>query len=453
MSDNSKPVGDKKIVPLPLVIGVTGHRDLRAQDREPLEDQVRKIFADLQKRYCHTPLVLLSPLAEGADRLVARVALERGVRLIVPLPMPRELYVEDFRTEASRDEFDELLEQAERWFELPLHGSNREEEAQIEDPDRDQQYGKVGAYIALHSQILIALWDGNYTHKEGGTSHIVQLQLQGVPGNHPDATPLSPLDEPENGPVYQIVTPHIKNPTPDEPAFQLRKLFPATTRLDYRHVEQVNVDDQHSDNNDHARKKQHDEGHPDPAEEFERILKHLDTFNREGTVLVARLNGKKELNRAYLFDNLDTTTFSPDLKATLNHYANLYATADTLALEFRDRTVKTLHHLFSLFFISLFCFDVFAHFDGYLGIFFGDMWGGWLSFVFLFFYLIFLFIAYNVWYYRAMKGEYKNKYLDYRALAEGLRVQFSANRRVSSIGFAIASVQRISYLTRVVERY
>lgn len=34
-----------------------------------------------------------------------------------------------------------------------------------------------------------------------------------------------------------------------------------------------------------------------------------------------------------------------------------------------------------------------------------------------------LLIAY-IWYYRASRGHYQNKYLDYRALAEGLRVQF-----------------------------
>jgi hypothetical protein len=425
MRVNGRPSDDKEIIPLPLVIGVTGHRDLREEDREPLETQVCRIFADLQSHYPHTPLVLLSPLAEGADRLVARVALEGGIRLIVPLPMPRELYEQDFQTEASCDEFNKLLQQAERWFELPLHGSNREGEAQIQDLARDRQYARVGAYIALHSQILIALWDGQYTQKEGGTAQIVELQLQGVPGNHPDAVPHSPLDEPENGPVYHIVTPRTKNAASVEHAFQLRKLFPTTSRLDHTNFGQVDGNNQHGSNNDYISKNEHDERGLDTSEqEFDRILKHLDTFNREGTTLAARLTGKKKQSRANLFGDLDTTILSPELKATLERYADLYATADTLAIYFRDRTVNTLRFLFSLFFISLFCFDVFAHFDVYLRNIFGNVPGGWLSFIFLFFYLIFLFIAYYVWYYRATKGDYKNKYLDYRALAEGLRVQF-----------------------------
>ena len=60
--------------PLSLVIGVTGHRDLCPEDREALEARVRAIFVELQNRYPATPLVLLSPLAEGADRL----AVQRG---------------------------------------------------------------------------------------------------------------------------------------------------------------------------------------------------------------------------------------------------------------------------------------------------------------------------------------------------------------------------------------
>jgi hypothetical protein len=46
-----------------------------------------------------------------------------------------------------------------------------------------------------------------------------------------------------------------------------------------------------------------------------------------------------------------------------------------------------------------------------------------LRFLFLIFYLILLLIAYFR-YFRATRGHYKNKYLDYRALAEGLRMQF-----------------------------
>ncbi len=70
--------------PLPLVIGVAGHLGLRPKEREVIEAQVRRIFDELGRKYPATPLVLLSPLDEGAGQLAARVALECGARLLVP---------------------------------------------------------------------------------------------------------------------------------------------------------------------------------------------------------------------------------------------------------------------------------------------------------------------------------------------------------------------------------
>ncbi|HEY1295491.1 MAG TPA: hypothetical protein VGJ60_20625, partial [Chloroflexota bacterium] len=64
--------------PVPLLVGVTGHRDLRHADQRYLEGAVRAVLHDLRTRCPSTPLILLSPLAEGADRLVARVALDEG---------------------------------------------------------------------------------------------------------------------------------------------------------------------------------------------------------------------------------------------------------------------------------------------------------------------------------------------------------------------------------------
>src|SRR5215813_9305562 len=82
--------------PLPLVIAVTGHRDLRAQDEERLRQKVQEIFSELNETYPSTPLRLLSGLAEGADRLVAHVALDNDIELVACLPMERSLYETDF---------------------------------------------------------------------------------------------------------------------------------------------------------------------------------------------------------------------------------------------------------------------------------------------------------------------------------------------------------------------
>src|ERR1700704_5759523 len=119
---------------LPLVIGVTGHRDLRDEDVPRLEAKVAAIIARLRHDYLaddvETPIIVLSALAEGADRLVARVALAQGARLIAPLPMPREEYRRDFEPglkPGNAAEFDELLAQAIAAPVMPFgHGNSLE---------------------------------------------------------------------------------------------------------------------------------------------------------------------------------------------------------------------------------------------------------------------------------------------------------------------------------------
>src|SRR3954453_2787819 len=104
---------------LPLVIGVTGHRDLRDEDVARLEGEGAAIVTGLRRDFLRndpeTPTIVLSALAEGADRLVARVALAQGARLIAPLPMPLDEYRRDFEPglqPGNMAEFDSFFAQA-----------------------------------------------------------------------------------------------------------------------------------------------------------------------------------------------------------------------------------------------------------------------------------------------------------------------------------------------------
>ena len=60
---------------VPIVLGLVGHRDLRPGDRDVLKQRLNEIFRQFRDAYPHTPLVLLSALAEGADQLAAEAAL------------------------------------------------------------------------------------------------------------------------------------------------------------------------------------------------------------------------------------------------------------------------------------------------------------------------------------------------------------------------------------------
>ncbi len=77
---------------IPLVVAVTGHRDLVAAEVPQIRQRVQDLLKSLAAQYPDRRLRVMSPLAEGADQLVAEVALDLGLELTVPLPMPKHLY-------------------------------------------------------------------------------------------------------------------------------------------------------------------------------------------------------------------------------------------------------------------------------------------------------------------------------------------------------------------------
>ncbi|MGB9430531.1 MAG: hypothetical protein WCC11_11765 [Gammaproteobacteria bacterium] len=163
--------------PLPLVIGVTGHRDLAQQDIPHIQESLAVLFACLRRQYPHTPLRLLSPLAEGADRLVAKVALEHGAELVVPLPMPEAEYRKDFPHTLS--EFDALKAQASIVYTPPPPTEAANQDADLSGSRRDACYENVGLHIVKHSQLIVALWNGVASAERGGTARIVEHALSG----------------------------------------------------------------------------------------------------------------------------------------------------------------------------------------------------------------------------------------------------------------------------------
>ena len=83
-------------MPIPIIVGVTGHRDLREKDVPRLRELVCAELQTLIADYRHSPLIMLNSLASGVDLLCAEVAIELGVVLKCPLPMPEEVYCRDF---------------------------------------------------------------------------------------------------------------------------------------------------------------------------------------------------------------------------------------------------------------------------------------------------------------------------------------------------------------------
>lgn len=193
----------EKAVSIPVVVGVTGHRDTREQDRETLKAAVKGELEALQAKCPHTPVVVMTGLAEGADTLCAETALEVGLGLISVLPMPLSEYAADFDTEAAAKLF-ELAEKSDTCFVSPALEEYDERYGSV----RDWKYRQSGLYIAKHSHVLMALWDGTTGDECGcGTASIAEAMLRGSFGGFG-----SRQLHPDDRAVIQIVTPRSGEP-------------------------------------------------------------------------------------------------------------------------------------------------------------------------------------------------------------------------------------------------
>jgi hypothetical protein len=168
-------------IPFRLRIGVTGHR--RLPDEEALAEQVKRALQRIRQLVPsspHTPVLftVISPLAEGADRLVAREVLkDEGADLEVPLPLPRAEYLRDFQSDESKREFEGLLSQAREVTELGPSES------------REAAYESVGRYVVDRCDVLIALWDGEGSRGQGGTAEIVEYARGSEEQRQPESNP------------------------------------------------------------------------------------------------------------------------------------------------------------------------------------------------------------------------------------------------------------------------
>ena len=168
-----------------IVIGVSGHRPHKMDvDNQELRDQVVEALQGFREEYPNCQFTVLSPLAEGTDRLVAKLAMEvLGASLQVPLPLPYDLYVSDFNTQESVEEFKLLVGQAEYYYEMPMRFGNIRELAFREGLEtneaRNKQYALAGAYVIQRCDRLFAIYDGLSENGTGGTSQIVRWYREG----------------------------------------------------------------------------------------------------------------------------------------------------------------------------------------------------------------------------------------------------------------------------------
>lgn len=352
---------------LPLVVAVTGHRDLPEHERDGVTKQAEKFLSDLMRDFAERRIEVMSPLAEGADRIVARVALDLGLELIAPLPMEQSEYRKDFQTAASRAEFDELCLQASQVLVLPA-----------ESTDRDQLYAQLGVFLSAHCHILLAIWDGKLGKRLGGTAQVVKFHHDNVMDGYVPMTVTAQqmLIDDESDLVFHIVC--SRDRENGEPAPGLEPLETGWYTKNIAEPRSDSLPEQHS-----------------------RIFQRSNEFSRDAI----RFGDRIDAQSWSLIDDAPER----DLPYGARTIDRLFRAADWMAIHYRWRTLLVLRVAHVLAFLM-----------GLLFILYTDLWAEeYLMSLFLV-----CFAAAAATQYTARRRGWHRKYLDYRTLAEGLRVQF-----------------------------
>jgi hypothetical protein len=361
---------------LRLSIGLTAHRDLLPEEDGFLRAQVRAFFRRLQADFPHLPLRLMSALADGGDQLVAEEALALGIELMVVLPMPRAEYERDFARPEALARFHALLAQG-RVRVLPLAPGNDAEAVAARGPARNLQYAQLGMFMSSHCQILLALWDGRPSDAVGGTAQVVEFHLRSeMPGM--SVTQIAPnlLADDESDLVFHL------------PCSRHLAGAPATTEPDANAFRPrwITLDGES------------DGGGPMPAH-YLHVFGQMQAFNVDAARYRERIarQGVNLLGHG-----------GPEPPPAVQEIDALFRAADWLAVHFRRRVRS-----------SLLCTHALAAGMGLCFILFSDVQSGrvWLAAFLL------MFVAGLVVKQVGARREWQRKYLDYRGLAEGMRVQ------------------------------
>ncbi len=163
--------------PLPALafrVGVTGHRYLPDERLQELRRGLRLLLQHIRETVSaigarhgdvyadggNATLVVISPLARGADVLVAEHATSLGYKLDVPTPY--DLVGSGSRVTGDESPPAELYHGARARF--VLDGIDGDSQAYVE----------VGRRVVDNSDLLIAFWDGRPAAGPGGTAEIVR---------------------------------------------------------------------------------------------------------------------------------------------------------------------------------------------------------------------------------------------------------------------------------------
>lgn len=403
---------------IPIVIGVVGHRDIPKKDEVIIERAIEKKLLEVMRECPNSPIYLLTALADGADRLAYRAAEKvrtmgmstakrcvwhsgKQLKVGAVLPLPVSEYERDFASSPeSLAEFREILKRVD-WYSEP--SQYVEQCAEDENPGNDVEarnrcYRANGLFIARHSQLIIACWDGISKNTVGGTSDIVRFCREGLEIEVGNATHLTNM--PDTRPVHHILTRRGHGPQLKDQGFPpgtSKDLFP-----EYRWDKTFPLKERQKSEKDRWRDIRH------RFEEFNRSMvevgsKATTQLAQARSYLIGEKNLYGEPVEPIPADLLDGQTLSS---------LGVYCGAEVLSMRAQKQRSGAILVILALSGLALLTEQLYSgpyHYWQWLSISIG--------------FGILAVTAYWVIRYKRLEP----RYLDYRALAEASRVQFFWN--------------------------
>ncbi len=367
---------------IPIVVGITGHRDIPPSQVTTILDSIDKCLDKFDINYPNSPKILISGLAEGIDQIAAVLALKKGWGLYAALALPRNEFIQTFdqpNTENSVKTFNELISKA-----------TYVEEINVSNTPSPECYINVSHFIASKSQWLIACWDGKDSKiKDGGTSYTVKVFKDGIPSITPEV--------PDNGPITWINT-HRNFSLNSNPPGETIDLAPTTSQVSIDAIQSVN-----------------DKKY---LNIWEKIIKKIDQFNEKASLLLDEDFEKIDKKRKNYLQIKDA------LSASSEKASWLFAVSDELSMQSAKKRSMGVLGLVLGSVLALTCHAIYS--DSPI-----THWSWQMASLLVALFTALTVVDLPVWLKNILPSflvfnvkQIEDNYLDYRALAESCRVQY-----------------------------
>ena len=175
-----------------IYIGITGNRDISEKQIIFIKKRIEEFLNNFKKDNEFSNIIVLTPLADGVDRIIANSIIENfsNIKILVPLPFSEFIYKNTFGKGLKVNkisEFESIKEYESLIYKIKKHNKsdaifinlefNKEnylnQNIDQQRKIRNEQYALLGEYLIEKSDNLIAVYDENREIKKGSTLEII----------------------------------------------------------------------------------------------------------------------------------------------------------------------------------------------------------------------------------------------------------------------------------------